>query len=101
MIRRPPRSTLFPYTTLFRSSEEDLEEYRQHTEANKDQITTDFYSNKKGGVQAVQGDATMGEIADVVYLLDSFFSGSPLPKGLAGYTDGLARDILEDLKPHA
>src|SRR3712207_8796284 len=25
MIRRPPRSTLFPYTTLFRSSERELE----------------------------------------------------------------------------
>src|SRR5437773_5469501 len=24
MIRRPPRSTLFPYTTLFRSSEHDV-----------------------------------------------------------------------------
>src|SRR2546430_5290737 len=24
MIRRPPRSTLFPYTTLFRSKESDL-----------------------------------------------------------------------------
>src|SRR5256886_17230769 len=24
MIRRPPRSTLFPYTTLFRSTERDL-----------------------------------------------------------------------------
>src|SRR3712207_8688963 len=24
MIRRPPRSTLFPYTTLFRSSTEEL-----------------------------------------------------------------------------
>src|SRR5688572_31589282 len=24
MIRRPPRSTLFPYTTLFRSAEVDL-----------------------------------------------------------------------------
>src|SRR5260370_17386512 len=24
MIRRPPRSTLFPYTTLFRPSREDL-----------------------------------------------------------------------------
>jgi len=23
MIRRPPRSTLFPYTTLFRSSRQD------------------------------------------------------------------------------
>src|SRR3712207_6917428 len=25
MIRRPPRSTLFPYTTLFRSNIDDLE----------------------------------------------------------------------------
>src|SRR2546430_3167746 len=25
MIRRPPRSTLFPYTTLFRSAEGDVE----------------------------------------------------------------------------
>src|SRR2546428_6051599 len=25
MIRRPPRSTLFPYTTLFRSGENDAE----------------------------------------------------------------------------
>src|SRR5688572_32095573 len=24
MIRRPPRSTLFPYTTLFRSNEQDV-----------------------------------------------------------------------------
>ena len=26
MIRRPPRSTLFPYTTLFRSKEDDFED---------------------------------------------------------------------------
>src|SRR3712207_9209490 len=29
MIRRPPRSTLFPYTTLFRSRKSEL--LRQHT----------------------------------------------------------------------
>src|SRR3712207_7347158 len=29
MIRRPPRSTLFPYTTLFRSSREEAEEADQ------------------------------------------------------------------------
>src|SRR2546430_4077123 len=29
MIRRPPRSTLFPYTTLFRSPDAD-ERYRGH-----------------------------------------------------------------------
>src|SRR3712207_8641995 len=27
MIRRPPRSTLFPYTTLFRSEDEDAAEH--------------------------------------------------------------------------
>src|SRR3712207_8160218 len=29
MIRRPPRSTLFPYTTLFRSQREDLARQRE------------------------------------------------------------------------
>src|SRR2546427_5198297 len=29
MIRRPPRSTLFPYTTLFRSDEQVLRAYVQ------------------------------------------------------------------------
>src|SRR3712207_8005485 len=29
MIRRPPRSTLFPYTTLFRSSDDAEREARQ------------------------------------------------------------------------
>src|SRR2546428_8100561 len=28
MIRRPPRSTLFPYTTLFRSEDEEAREHR-------------------------------------------------------------------------
>src|SRR2546430_10023343 len=30
MIRRPPRSTLFPYTTLFRSLDAAQEEQQQH-----------------------------------------------------------------------
>src|SRR3712207_8285213 len=29
MIRRPPRSTLFPYTTLFRSHTADVIKYRE------------------------------------------------------------------------
>src|SRR3712207_7740975 len=33
MIRRPPRSTLFPYTTLFRSAAEDVEQLRELVEA--------------------------------------------------------------------
>src|SRR3712207_7692100 len=35
MIRRPPRSTLFPYTTLFRSRGLSLEEVEQATKIRK------------------------------------------------------------------
>src|SRR5258708_14990293 len=41
MIRRPPRSTLFPYTTLFRS-----------IELEQDVKSTGFYKNKAKNVQA-------------------------------------------------
>src|SRR3712207_9055979 len=48
MIRRPPRSTLFPYTTLFRSKKTRL---------------TDFDSPRSGGVIAInlrEGDELVG-----------------------------------------
>src|SRR3712207_7820307 len=32
MIRRPPRSTLFPYTTLFRSDVREVERFASHVE---------------------------------------------------------------------
>src|SRR3712207_8696750 len=32
MIRRPPRSTLFPYTTLFRSAHADVAELREDSQ---------------------------------------------------------------------
>src|SRR5438034_7853950 len=32
MIRRPPRSTLFPYTTLFRSNQKEIAEMQNETQ---------------------------------------------------------------------
>lgn len=98
VIRRRHRAPLRLAHVLEGASPDELQEYQDRVEAEKGEITTDFYLNKKGAVSAVQGDAAMGEIGDVVHLLDTFFSGSPFPKGLMGYTDGMARDILEDLK---
>src|SRR2546430_12246579 len=46
MIRRPPRSTLFPYTTLFRSQERT-----------GDQIDRDLDHVGKGS-EAIQGNST-------------------------------------------
>lgn len=98
VIRRRTRAPLRLAHVLEGADQDTLDTYRKTTEGEKGQITTDFYLNRKGGVTAVQGDATLGDITDVVHLLDTFFAGGPAPKGLFGYTGGLARDILEDMK---
>lgn len=100
VIRRRQRAPLRFSHILEGATKAELETYKADTEFNQrqDAICTDFFSNRKGGVTALQGDANLDQVADVAHLLDTFFSGSPAPKGLFGYADGLSRDILEDLK---
>lgn len=98
VVRRRMRAPLRLSHILEGADEQTLESYRKSVEGEKGEITTDFYSNRKGGVTAIQGDATLGDIADVAHLLDTFFAGTPAPKGLFGYIDNIQRDILEDLK---
>lgn len=98
VIRRRQRAPLRLSHVLEGASEDDLDTYRKQVEGEKGEITTDFYSNRRGSVTAVQGDAKLADIEDVVHLLDCFYAGTPAPKGLFGFTDGLARDVLEDLK---
>lgn len=98
VVRRRMRAPLRLAHVLEGSDEAGITAYRKEVEAGQGQVTTDYYLNRKGGVTAVQGDASLGDIGDVVHLLDTFFAGAPAPKGLFGYTDGMARDILEDLK---
>jgi hypothetical protein len=98
VIRRRTRAPLRLSHVLDGADDTTLQQYRKEVEGEKGEITTDFYANRKGGVTAVQGDATLGDIEDVVHLLDTFFAGAPAPKALFGYTGDLNRDILEDLK---
>src|SRR2546422_5406551 len=51
MIRRPPRSTLFPYTTLFRSRHVRIN-YKSIVIENCQVSDPDAYLNKKQGDQA-------------------------------------------------
>lgn len=80
VIRRKHRSPLRLSHVLEGADKAELKQYQDDIEANKDLVTTDFYQNKKGAVTAVQGDANLGDIEDVLYLLDTFFAGTPLPK---------------------
>lgn len=98
VIRRRVRAPLRLSHILEGATQPELEAYEAKVNEGQGEITTDYFSNKKGAVNPIQGDSNLDQIGDIALLLDCFFSGSPMPKGLAGYTEGLTRDILEDLK---
>jgi len=98
VIRRRVRAPLRLAHVLEGATEAELLTYEGKVISKQSEITTDYFLNKKGAVNPIQGDSNLDQVADIALLLDCFFSGSPMPKGLAGYTDGLNRDILEDLK---
>jgi len=98
VVRRRTRAPLRLAHILKGMTTEDVEKYEAKINEDKTDITTDFFISGDGRVDPVQGDASLDQIADVSYLLDTFFSGAPAPKGLFGYTEGLNRDILQDLK---
>src|SRR5947208_6318172 len=58
MIRRPPRSTLFPYTTLFRSRDERAVEQRGQPARKYQRRQEDGHAGKRG--------AARGERVEVV-----------------------------------
>lgn len=98
VIRRRYRAPHRLVHVIEGASKAELAEYERKIEGKKREVVTDFYMNRKGAVSTIGGDSALGEITDVVHLLDTFFSGSPLPKDLAGYGGNTARDVLEDLK---
>ncbi len=98
VIRRRVRAPLRLAHVLEGATEPELNMYESKVKNGQSEITTDYFLNKKGAVSPIQGDSNLDQVGDVVFLLDCFFSGAPMPKGLAGYTEGLNRDILEDLK---
>jgi hypothetical protein len=98
VIKRRHRAPARTAHVVEGATETELELYKQRIEGDQTRITSNYYMNKKGSVTAVQGDANLDQIADVNYLLDTFYAGGPAPKGLFGYVEGLNRDILEDLK---
>ena len=57
MIRRPPRSTLFPYTTLFRSQHSLCHEKLFHPSNDESKITT-LAESEKGEIKSNKEDAS-------------------------------------------
>src|SRR3712207_8087740 len=64
MIRRPPRSTLFPYTTLFRSSDAGRKVTIVEADLRKPKVTR--YLGMVGGVGLTNLLAGTADVEDVV-----------------------------------
>src|SRR3712207_976492 len=104
MIRRPPRSTLFPYTTLFRShSPESVQgwadrvvmgEYRDFTRAFEQQYG-DRYADEVVEVNVSLGPS--GELRYPSYNQHDQGTGYPTRGALQAYSPLAVRDLQESL----
>lgn len=100
VIRRRHRAPLRMAHVLEGVTQDILQNYRDQIEDDQrdGDVKTDYYMNIKGSVTPIQGDANLDQIADVSYLIDTYFAGAPAPKNLFGYNENLPADILENLK---
>src|SRR5260221_10041310 len=70
MIRRPPRSTLFPYTTLFRSQQSGRQragtEYRDSDSARACSIIRDGIADNRTGPRSEEHTSELQSHSDLV-----------------------------------
>jgi hypothetical protein len=100
-VRRKTRAGLKYVHVLEGADETKIEEYKEINREALDNplaAVSDFFTNTKGGIDVVEGDARLAEIGDVEHHISTFFIGSPVPKSLVGYGEDLNRDVLEDQK---
>jgi hypothetical protein len=100
-VRRKTRAGMKYVHVLEGASEADLERYKEMNKAALDNpfaAVADFFMNKAGGINVVQGDAQLGDIVDVQHHIDTWSTASPLPLELLGYGRNLNRDVLDDKK---
>ena len=97
-VRRKVRAAM-RYHHVIEGGPADVEAYKENNKSalnNPNIAAADFFSNKPGGITAVQGDANMDQIADVKHHIATLFAGSDVPMELVAYGEGLNRDILGD-----
>jgi hypothetical protein len=95
--RRHSRATLRHVHTLEGATKEDVATYMAELDNvyREGNIVKDFVTNRKGGVATLQGDATLSDIGDILYLREILF---PVPAAVYGYDTSLARDVMEEVR---
>lgn len=100
-IRRKTRAGMRYVHSLEDASQADIEAYRERNKdilANPFAAIADFFSNKRTTIAAIQGDAHLQEIDDVLHHIRTWWIASPVPMSLLGYGQDLNRDVLDEQK---
>lgn len=98
-IRRKTRAGMKYVHSLEDASDAEIEAYRIRNQDALDDpfaAVADFFSSKRTNIQAIQGDANLAQIDDVVHHIRTWWIASPVPMGLLGYGQDLNRDVLEE-----
>jgi hypothetical protein len=98
-IRRKTRAGMKYVHSLKDASQADIEAYRLRNQAALDEpfaAVADFFSSKETSITAVQGDANLSEIEDVLHHMRTWWLASPKPMGLMGFGQDLNRDVLDE-----
>lgn len=98
-VRRKTRAGMKFLHVIEGGSEPDIEAYKernQDTLNNPFSAIADFFTNKRGAVQAIQGDARLNEIDDVTHHIETWSTASPVPLALLGYGRDINRDVVND-----
>src|SRR5574341_1868529 len=103
MIRRPPRSTLFPYTTLFRSAARVAEKVRLWRQNTLLRGRPASGGGGRGGdpLEALGVSPAMRHLADQVRLLATSERTTVLLTGERGTGKGGVARLSHDLSPRA
>lgn len=98
-VRRRTRAGMKYVHSLKDASDADLEAYRIRNQAALDEpfaAVADFFSNRETTITAVQGDANLSQIEDVLHHMRTWWLSSPKPMGLMGFGQDLNRDVLDE-----
>src|SRR2546423_9436989 len=92
MIRRPPRSTLFPYTTLFRSREDRGRERGRHRHARL---------GDGGEAEGCRSEEHTSELQSLAYLVCRLLLEKKKKKNSTHFSVDTRSDRASQCPPHA
>lgn len=98
-IRRKVRAGRRYIHVIEGATEQEIEAYRIRNKAilgDKFAAVADFFSNKRGTLETVEGDSNIGDIRDVRHHIATWWLDAPVPMALMGYAEDLNRDVLEE-----